>query len=69
MRQIQLAIAAVLLAIAGLTIGTAQDQKSPMSFFVTSEGTGSGANFGGLVGADAHCQKLAGAAGELGVLI
>lgn len=35
----------------------------PMSFFVTSEGSGNGANLGGLAGADAHCQKLAGAAG------
>lgn len=33
-----------------------------MSFFVTSAGTGS-ANLGGLAGADAHCQRLATAAG------
>lgn len=33
------------------------------SFFITSEGTGNGANLGGLAGADAHCQKLAAAAG------
>lgn len=33
------------------------------SFFITSEGTGNGANLGGLAGADAHCQKLAVAAG------
>ena len=30
-----------------------------MSFFITSKGPGDGANLGGLVGADAHCQKLA----------
>jgi len=35
----------------------------PMSFFVTSVGGGDGANFGGLEGADAHCQKLATEAG------
>jgi hypothetical protein len=35
----------------------------PMGFFVTSAGSGSGANLGGLAGADAHCQKLATAAG------
>ena len=35
----------------------------PMGFFVTSAGSGSGANLGGLAGADAHCQKLAAAAG------
>ena len=34
-----------------------------MSFFVTSAGVGSGGNLGGLTGADAHCQKLASAAG------
>lgn len=37
--------------------------KQPMSFFVTSVGPGDGANLGGLAGADAHCQKLAEAAG------
>jgi hypothetical protein len=35
----------------------------PMGFFVTSEGPGKGADLGGLAGADAHCQKLAAAAG------
>jgi len=35
----------------------------PMSFFVTSVGKGDGANYGGLAGADAHCQQLAAAAG------
>ena len=35
-----------------------------MSFFVTSVGSGDGANLGGLEGADAHCQKLAEAAGN-----
>ncbi|HPU50002.1 MAG TPA: hypothetical protein PK359_00470 [Burkholderiaceae bacterium] len=34
-----------------------------MSFFVTSAGSGKGGDFGGLAGADAHCQKLATAAG------
>ena len=34
-----------------------------MTFFVTSAGPGNGANLGGLAGADAHCQKLATAAG------
>jgi hypothetical protein len=36
----------------------------PISFFVTSEGVGKGADLGGLVGADAHCQKLAAASGS-----
>ena len=38
----------------------------PMSFFVTSVGMGDGANLGGLEGADAHCTKLATAAGSTG---
>ena len=37
-----------------------------MSFFVTSVGTGKGANLGGLAGADAHCQTLAAAVGAGG---
>lgn len=36
----------------------------PFTFFVTSTGGGNGANYGGLAGADAHCQKLADAAGS-----
>jgi hypothetical protein len=39
-------------------------QNSPnMSFFITSAGSGNGANLGGLTGADAICQKLATSAG------
>jgi hypothetical protein len=36
---------------------------APMTFFVTSVGSGKGAELGGLEGADAHCQKLASAVG------
>jgi hypothetical protein len=39
---------------------------APMTFFVTSVGIGDGANLGGLAGADAHCQRLAGASGAAG---
>ena len=35
----------------------------PMGFFITSVGSGKGADLGGLGGADAHCQRLAGAVG------
>ena len=35
-----------------------------MSFFVTSVAKGDGGNYGGLAGADAHCQMLAQAAGR-----
>src|SRR5438067_8145332 len=38
-------------------------QSSGMSFFITSVGSGKGADFGGLEGADKHCQALATAAG------
>jgi hypothetical protein len=41
----------------------AQAQQANMSFFVTSEGPGKGADLGGLAGADKHCQQLAQAAG------
>ncbi|HTM49753.1 MAG TPA: hypothetical protein VL285_13755 [Bryobacteraceae bacterium] len=41
-----------------------KQERAPMTFFVTSVGGGNGANLGGLAGADAHCQKLAAAAGS-----
>jgi hypothetical protein len=43
--------------------GKAKAPPPPMSFFVTSVGKGDGANYGGLAGADQHCQMLAAAAG------
>jgi hypothetical protein len=56
-----MASAAILvLALAGCATGTSQ---SGPSFFVTSQGGGKGADFGGLAGADKHCQTLAAAAG------
>src|SRR5215471_10784954 len=41
----------------------AQAQQNNMTFFVTSAGSGKGADLGGLQGADAHCQSLAQGAG------
>ena len=41
----------------------AQQPAAAMSFFVTSAGTGDGANLGGLAGAAAHCAALAAASG------
>ena len=35
-----------------------------MSFFITSEGTGSGGDLKGLAAADRHCQTLAGRVGS-----
>lgn len=46
-----------------LAAPAAAQQASTMSFFVTSESGPEGANFGGLAGADAFCQRLAAAAG------
>ena len=44
-----------------LAAGLAQTQQptGPMSFFLTSAGSGSGGDLGGLEGADAICQNLA----------
>src|SRR3954449_10171784 len=58
---LRLATAGVLLAVFGGMAG-AQQQNS-MTFFITSVGSGKGADLGGLAGADAHCQALAQAAG------
>jgi hypothetical protein len=42
---------------------SASAQQANMSFFVTSAGSGKGADLGGLAGADRICQQLAQAAG------
>jgi hypothetical protein len=55
-------VAAVALALG--SCGGMQSQQSGMSFFVTSVGSGKGADLGGLSGADRHCQSLAQAAGS-----
>jgi hypothetical protein len=52
-------------AVAVIGFGAAQAQNA-MTFFVTSAGTGKGADLGGLEGADRHCQTLAQAAGAGG---
>ena len=46
-----------------VTGGAVMSQPSGMTFFVTSVGVDKGADFGGLDGADRHCQTLAAAAG------
>lgn len=56
-------IPALLAATALLAACASTPASGPMGFFVTSVGSGKGADFGGLAGADAHCQKLAAAAG------
>ena len=49
-------IAAAFLA-AGATAASAQQGSANMGFFVTSIGSGKGADLGGLAGADRHCQS------------
>ena len=57
------ATAFFLLASLALLGGAVQAQQSEMSFFVTSAGSGKGADLGGLAGADRLCQQLAQAVG------
>ena len=52
------------LTAAGLLAQAPKQAPAPMTFFVTSVGGGDGAKLGGLAGADAHCAKLAAAAGS-----
>jgi hypothetical protein len=61
MRKVCVLTAAVALTFQSGSVMLAQNQ--PLGFFITSAGPGDGANLGGLAGADAHCQKLAAAAG------
>jgi hypothetical protein len=50
--------------IAILSVPALAADERPMGFLITSVGIGNGANLGGLAGADAHCKKLAEAAGS-----
>jgi hypothetical protein len=52
------------IAIAAVAALAAQDKPQAMTFFITSVGSSDGGNLGGLEGADAHCAKLAAAAGS-----
>ena len=51
---------------AAVSFSTTNSQQNSMSFFITSMGSGDGANLGGLAGADALCASLANAAGSSG---
>src|SRR5688500_14703716 len=51
---------AIVVSVAVLASACALRQPSnPMTFFISSVGSGKGADFGGLAGADSHCQSLA----------
>ncbi len=65
MKKLLLSSAAICLLAVPAGPALAQDAAN-MTFFVTSAGSGDGANLGGLEGADAICQRLAEAAGSSG---
>ncbi len=62
MRRSWMLAPAVLLA-CGLGAQAQPAGPAEMTFFITSAGSGKGADLGGLAGADARCQSLAAAAG------
>jgi len=61
-------LAGITLSLSGITWAqqapAPEKPKEPLSFFITSEGLGKGADLGGLAGADKHCQQLASAVGS-----
>ena len=57
------AIAAIAVVTAVLAGCASLSGRASMGFFVTSVGAGNGADFGGIAGADRHCQRLAANAG------
>jgi hypothetical protein len=57
-------IAAALTSLIAVGYALAQPPTGPMSFFLTSRGSGNGGNLEGLAGADGICQSLAEAAGH-----
>lgn len=60
-----LVVSSVLAALLATSPTSAQDEEQPpMTFFITSVGSGDGGNLGGLAGADAHCQELAESVGR-----
>ena len=65
MKPIALALISGAALLAAGTIA-ARAQDTAMTFFISSVGSGKGANLGGLDGADALCQRLAEAAGSTG---
>lgn len=63
MKRHAVAVASALVLVALSGCESAPSGPPSMSFFVTSTGSGKGADFGGIAGADRHCQQLAAAAG------
>ena len=65
-RTTKIALAASVALAAVTTTAGLHAQQSAMTFFITSAGSGKGADLGGLDGADTICQALAQAAGAGG---
>src|SRR5882757_6175531 len=65
MTRVSMLASVALLAMMASAPAQAQ-QANSMTFFVTSNGPGKGGDLGGIAGADAHCGKLAQAAGSTG---
>jgi len=65
MKSTTIVTVASILLLGGCAAAQQQSSQpsSPLSFFVTSANPGKGADFGGLAGADRHCQTLAQAVG------
>jgi hypothetical protein len=59
---------AMLLSACATSANQAASSTTPMTFFVTSVGSGKGADLGGIAGADQHCRDLAQSAGAGGHL-
>ena len=62
-KKVSLAALAVVASLGVAACASKSTPQSDMSFFVTSAGSGKGADLGGIAGADKHCQTLAQAAG------
>jgi hypothetical protein len=56
-------LAVIVVSLSLSWIASSQEQKSALTFFITSVGSGKGADLGGLAGADKLCQALAQAVG------
>ncbi|MFN7085948.1 MAG: hypothetical protein ACK4N4_04900 [Burkholderiales bacterium] len=63
MKQTNFGMIASLALLVLIPAAAAQVQPSRMTFFISSVGSGKGADLGGLAGADKHCQSLAAAVG------
>jgi len=63
MPKIRLLVSAAAALLLLAACATPTPSTGPLSFFITSAGSGKGADLGGLTGADAQCQRLASAAG------